>query len=182
MIRALVGAHSHIHGLGVDDKLTPRPESDGLVGQLKARRAAAIITRMIKEGRIAGRPVLIAGQPGATDCHMTSLGGSDIVQFIQVGLTHVLHPHAGTGKTAIAMAMAQTLGSETPFTMIAGSEIYSLEMSKTEAITQAFRRSIGVRIKEETEIIEGEVVEIQIDRPAGGAVCPSFLSTVLYPS
>jgi len=42
-------------------------------------------------------------------------------------------------------------------------------MSKTEAITQAFRRSIGVRIKEETEIIEGEVVEIQIDRPAGGA-------------
>jgi RuvB-like protein 2 len=38
------------------------------------------------------------------------------------------------------MGMAQTLGPETPFTMIAGSEIYSLEMSKTEAITQAFRR------------------------------------------
>jgi len=37
------------------------------------------------------------------------------------------------------------------------------------ALTQAFRRSIGVRIKEETEIIEGEVVEIQIDRPATGA-------------
>jgi DNA helicase TIP49 (TBP-interacting protein) len=34
--------------------------------------------------------------------------------------------------------------------------------------TQAFRRSIGVRIKEETEIIEGEVVEIQIDRSASG--------------
>ncbi|CAI5956759.1 unnamed protein product [Closterium sp. NIES-65] len=30
----------------------------------------------------------------------------------------------------------------------------------------AFRKAIGVRIKEETEIIEGEVVEIQIDRPA----------------
>jgi RuvB-like protein 2 len=39
-------------------------------------------------------------------------------------------------------------------------------MSKTEALTQAFRRSIGVRIKEETEMIEGEVVEIQIERPA----------------
>lgn len=38
-------------------------------------------------------------------------------------------------------------------------------------LPQAFRRSIGVRIKEETEIIEGEVVEIQIERPAGGAVC-----------
>lgn len=41
-------------------------------------------------------------------------------------------------------------------------------MSKTEVLTQAFRRSIGVRIKEETEIIEGEVVEVQIDRPATG--------------
>ncbi|NXU40166.1 RUVB2 protein, partial [Drymodes brunneopygia] len=64
--------------------------------------------------------------------------------------------------------MAQALGPDTPFTAIAGSEIFSLEMSRTEALTQAFRRSIGVRIKEETEIIEGEVVEIQIDRPATG--------------
>jgi RuvB-like protein 2 len=38
-------------------------------------------------------------------------------------------------------------------------------MSKTEALTQAFRRSIGVKIMEETEIIEGEVVEIQVDEP-----------------
>lgn len=66
--------------------------------------------------------------------------------------------------------MAQALGPETPFTMISGSEIYSLEMSKTEALTQAIRQSIGVRIKEETEIIEGEVVEIQIERPATGTV------------
>jgi DNA helicase TIP49 (TBP-interacting protein) len=33
---------------------------------------------------------------------------------------------------------------------------------------QAFRKSIGVRIKEETEIIEGEVVEIEIDKPLQG--------------
>ena len=46
--------------------------------------------------------------------------------------------------------------------------LYSLEMNKTEALTQAFRKSIGVRIREETEIIEGEVVEVQIDRPASG--------------
>merc|ERR1719390_27994 len=36
------------------------------------------------------------------------------------------------------------------------------------ALTQAFRRSIGVRIREEAEIIEGEVVEIEIERPANG--------------
>ena len=67
--------------------------------------------------------------------------------------------------------IAQALGSDVPFTMIAGSEIFSLEMSKTEALTQAFRRSIGVRIRDESEIIEGEVVEIQIDRSVTGAVC-----------
>merc|ERR1712153_45770 len=57
-----------------------------------------------------------------------------------------------------------SLGEETPFTMLAGSEIFSLEMSKTEALSQAFRKSIGVRIREEAEIIEGEVVEIEIDK------------------
>lgn len=78
----------------------------------------------------------------------------------------------GTGKTAIAMGMAQALGQDVPFTMLAASEIFSLEMSKTEALTQAFRRSIGVRIREETELIEGEVVEILIDRSATNATDP----------
>jgi RuvB-like protein 2 len=48
--------------------------------------------------------------------------------------------------------------------MLSSSEIFSLEMSKTEALEQAFRKSIGVRIKEESEMIEGEVVEIQTDQ------------------
>ena len=61
------------------------------------------------------------------------------------------------------MALAQELGSDTPFTTMSGSEVFSLELSKTEALTQAFRKSIGVRILEETELIEGEVVEIQVD-------------------
>ena len=91
----------------------------------------------------------------------------------------------GTGKTAIAMGIAQALGEDTPFTTIAGSEIFSLEMSKTEALTQAFRRSIGVRIMEESEIIEGEVVEIQVDEPTAGGdktgrltLCTTEMETV----
>jgi RuvB-like protein 2 len=116
---------------------------------------------MVQEGKIAGRSILMAGPPS-------------------------------TGKTAIAMGMAQTLGKDVPFVSLAASEIYSLEvsrtpqefrlkkrtlkyllhrnaqMSKTESLTQAFRRAIGVRIKEETEIIEGEVVEIQVDRSVTG--------------
>ncbi|KAL6778886.1 RVB2 [Auxenochlorella protothecoides x Auxenochlorella symbiontica] len=133
-----IGAHSHIRGLGLDDSLEARAVSQGLVGQASARKAAGVITQMIKDGRIAGRAVLLAGQPG-------------------------------TGKTAIAMGMAKSLGDETPFAMIAASEIFSMEMSKTEALTQAFRKAIGVRIKEESELIEGEVVEIEIDRPATGS-------------
>jgi len=60
----LIAAHSHIRGLGVDaDSLEPRGVSQGLVGQEKARKAAAVILEMIKAGKIAGRAVLIAGPP-----------------------------------------------------------------------------------------------------------------------
>ena len=145
----MVAAHSHIRGLGVDSAtLNVKSSSQGLVGQEKARKAAAVILRMVQEGKIAGRAVLIAGPPS-------------------------------TGKTAIAMGMAQALGSETPFTVLASSEIFSLEMSKTEALTQAFRRSIGVRIKEESELIEGEVVEIQIDRSLTGVRSTALLHCYL---
>jgi RuvB-like protein 2 len=134
----LIAAHSHVRGLGVEpDTLEPKSSSQGLVGQEKARKAAAVILQMAKDGKIAGRAVLIAGPPS-------------------------------TGKTAIAMGMAQSLGADVPFTMLASSEIFSLDMSKTEALTQAFRKSIGVRITEESEVIEGEVVEIQIDRSVTG--------------
>ena len=59
-----IGAHSHIRGLGLDDALEARNVSQGMVGQVNARRAAGVILEMIKEGKIAGRALLIAGQPG----------------------------------------------------------------------------------------------------------------------
>lgn len=74
-----IGAHSHIRGLGLDDALEPREVSQGLVGQHGARRATGVIYKMIQEGQIAGRAILLAGKPG-------------------------------TGKTAIAMGLAQVGG------------------------------------------------------------------------
>jgi RuvB-like protein 2 len=138
----------------LDDALEPRDVSQGMVGQAQARKACGVVYKMIQEGKIAGRAILLAGKPG-------------------------------TGKTALAMGLAQALGEDTPFTTIAGSEIFSLEMSRTEALTQAFRRSIGVRIMEETEIIEGEIVEIQVDEPVSGGdktgrltLCTTEMETV----
>lgn len=59
-----IGAHSHIRGLGLDENLKAKDIADGLVGQKKAREAAGIIVRLIKEGKMAGRGILIAGPPG----------------------------------------------------------------------------------------------------------------------
>lgn len=70
-----------------------------MIGQGPARRAAGIILKMVQEGKIAGRSILMAGPPSS-------------------------------GKTAIAMGMAMTLGSDVPFVTLAGSEIYSLEVSR----------------------------------------------------
>lgn len=50
----------------------------------------------------------------------------------------------GTGKTALALAVSQELGTKVPFCPIVGSEIYSAEVKKTEALMENFRRAIGV--------------------------------------
>ena len=42
------GAHSHIRGLGLDDALEARQVSQGMVGQIKARKAAGVILEIIK--------------------------------------------------------------------------------------------------------------------------------------
>jgi len=125
-----VGAHSHIRGLGIREGEV-LPIADGLVGQIEARRAAKIIVDMIKEGRMAGRGVLLAGPPG-------------------------------TGKTALAVAIARELGEDTPFVALSGSEIYSAEVKKTEVLMQAMRKAIGIRIREFRKIYEGVVTKLEV--------------------
>lgn len=77
----------------------------------------------------------------------------------------------GTGKTALALAVAQELGPKVPFCPIVGSEVYSSEVKKTEILMENFRRAIGLRIKENKEVYEGEVTEItpeETENPLGG--------------
>ena len=79
----------------------------------------------------------------------------------------------GTGKTALALALAQELGPKVPFCPMVGSEVYSSEIKKTEVLMENFRRAIGLRIKEVKEVYEGVVTEItpkEIENPAGKIV------------
>eukprot|EP01133_Synstelium_polycarpum_P001127 gene1127-1288_t len=77
----------------------------------------------------------------------------------------------GTGKTALALAIAHDLGTKVPFCPMVGSEVYSSEVKKTEILMEHFRRAIGLRVKETKEVYEGEVTEItpeETDNALGG--------------
>ncbi len=41
-----IGAHSHIRGLGLDDALEARKVSQGMVGQVQARRVSCHLTHL----------------------------------------------------------------------------------------------------------------------------------------
>ncbi|MEM7821256.1 MAG: RuvB-like domain-containing protein [Candidatus Aenigmatarchaeota archaeon] len=126
-----IAAHSHIQGLGLDGHKA-KPVAQGMVGQIEAREAAGLVVKLIKEGKFAGRAVLLAGPPGS-------------------------------GKSAIGIAIAKELGKDVPFVNLTASEIFSIEMKKTEFLTQTLRKAIGARIHEMRKIYEGEIKEINIE-------------------
>jgi RuvB-like protein 1 len=135
-----VAVHTHVRGLGLNEKGEAIPIAAGLVGQEKAREAAGIVVDLIRSKKMAGRALLLAGPPG-------------------------------TGKTALALAVAQELGPKVPFCPMVGSEVYSTEVKKTEILMEHFRRAIGLRIKETKEVYEGEIVELtpeETENPLGG--------------
>lgn len=137
---ARTAAHTHIKGLGLDERGMARAVDSGFVGQTEAREAAGVIVDLIKAKKMSGKAILLAGGPA-------------------------------TGKTAIALAISQELGPKVPFVPIVGSELYSVEVKKTEALMENFRRSIGLRIKETKEVYEGEVTELtpeEAENPLGG--------------
>ena len=137
---ARVAVHTHVKGLGLDERGKAREVAAGLVGQENAREAAGIVVDLIRTKKMAGRALLLAGPPS-------------------------------TGKTALALAVAQELGPKVPFCPMVGSEVFSSEVKKTEILMENFRRAIGLRIKEQKEVYEGEVVQLapeETENPLGG--------------
>lgn len=139
-----IGAHSHIRGLGLNELLEPVRLSSSLPsssGMIGQEKARRAMGVVLK--------LIRSGH----------IGGRSVL----------LAGPPSTGKTALAMALSHELGSDVPFVDVSASQVFSLQVSTTEALTQAVRRAMGVRIVEETEVIEGEVVEIQIDTILSGS-------------
>lgn len=95
---------------------------------------------------------------------MTGQAAGVVVELIKskkmAGKALLLAGAPGTGKTALALAISQELGSKVPFCPMVGSEVYSAEVKKTEVLMTNFRRAIGLRIKEVKEVFEGEVTAL----------------------
>ncbi|KAE9600467.1 putative DNA helicase [Lupinus albus] len=124
-----VATHTHIKGLGLQPTGRALPFAAGFVGQAEAREGAGLVVDMIRQKKMAGRALLLAGPPG-------------------------------TGKTALALGISQELGTKVPFCPMVGSQVYSSEVKKTAVLMENFRRAIGLRIKENKEVYEGEVTEL----------------------
>ncbi|OQO08492.1 RuvB-like helicase 1 [Cryoendolithus antarcticus] len=142
-------AHSHIRGLGLRpdgyaDSFTPAPQQSSYSSGFIGQTAAREACGVIVD--------LIRAKKMA-------------------GKAVLLAGGPGTGKTALALAVSQELGTKVPFCLMTGSEVYSAEVKKTEALMENFRRAIGLRVQEKKEVYEGEVAELtpeEAENPLGG--------------
>jgi RuvB-like protein 1 (pontin 52) len=125
--------HTHIKGLGLKDDGSAEQSAAGFVGQEKAREVGHIfhkIYHLLSNGNQAAGVVVA------------------LIQSKKMAGRAVLFAGApGTGKTALALALAQELGPKVPFCPMVGSEVYSSEIKKTEVLMENFRRAIGNPVK-----------------------------------
>ncbi|KAG5653919.1 hypothetical protein H0H81_009276 [Sphagnurus paluster] len=85
-----------------------------------------------------------AGFVGQTTAREAFGGIVDLIKSRKFsGLALLLAGAPGTGKTALALAVAQELGAKVLFCPMVVSELYSAEVKKTEVLAEAFRRAIG---------------------------------------
>jgi RuvB-like protein 2 len=69
-----------------------------------------------------------------------------------------------TGKTSLSIGIAMSINKSTPFIALNGSELNISAVSRIETITQFIRKTIGIIFHSESFLIEGEIVDIEINK------------------
>ena len=109
-----IGAHTHIKGLGLDEKGRAVKIKDGMVGQERAREAAGLVVRMIKEGKLSGKCIILAGPPGTGKTALAVAISRELgpnVPFIQMSGSEIYSTERK--KTEILIeAMRKAIGVE----------------------------------------------------------------------
>lgn len=139
-----ISAHTHIRGLGLDEKGEPLDIGDGMVGQTKARRAAGRVVNLVKKGKLGGRSVLLAGPPGtgktAVAVGMARELGED-VPFIQISGSQIFS--ADRDKTEILMeSMRKALGVRiTEEREVYEGEVESLDIESSQGAYNPYQQT-----------------------------------------
>ena len=138
-----ISAHTHIVSLGLNALGQVDDDNDDEDDQAITKNTCGLI------GQVAAREA----------CGLVA----DLIQSHQLaGRALLLVGPPGTGKTALAMALSKQVGRQVPFTPMVASQVYSKEVQKTEILTEHFRKAIGLRIRENKEVYEGEVTELTV--------------------
>ncbi|KAF2537266.1 hypothetical protein F2Q68_00022230 [Brassica cretica] len=152
-----IATHTHIKGLGLEETSIvfldvtaptgiPIPLAAGFVGQLEAREAAGLVVDMIKQKKMAGKALLLAGPPG-TGKTALALGisqelGSKVpfcpmvgseVYSSEVKKTEVLMENF---RRAIGLRIKETKD-------VYEGEVTELSPEETESLTGGYGKSIS---------------------------------------
>ncbi|RLG07908.1 MAG: TATA box-binding protein [Thaumarchaeota archaeon] len=109
-----IGAHTHIKGLGLDENGKAVKIKDGMVGQEKAREAAGLVVQMIKEGKLSGKCIILAGPPGTGKTALAVAISRELgpnVPFIQMSGSEIYSTERKKTEVLIE-AMRKAIGVE----------------------------------------------------------------------
>ncbi|KAG0434262.1 RuvB-like helicase 2 [Dictyocoela muelleri] len=155
--------HSHICGLGTHGKILSN--SDGLVQLQRARIAFDFIKNMIVNGRAFGFFVIISGP---SDSGKTALSNGFVKELKKENEKYFTERLSTIGTKSKVIFSSNKI--KYPINIISGTRISNyFNHNNTDLyqlsnfIIQELRRSTAIRIIDKTVVIEGEVVDLDLD-------------------